>query len=52
MKRDYTAPGRCDIQRNWRFKLRKGSNYFIATTTTDGGSRSVNYDLGDVNRHF
>lgn len=55
IKRSYTAPGRCDIRRDWRWKLKRGTNIYIAADWTEsapGSGKSVDHSLGDINRFF
>jgi len=54
IRRSYTAPGRCDVQRQWRWKFRKGtSNYtYTASTEVEVGNTSMDVSLGDVSPFF
>jgi hypothetical protein len=54
LRRSFSTAGRCDVQRQWRWKFKKGTNYYThsATTEVEVGNTSMAVSLGDVNRFF
>lgn len=49
IRRAYTDNGRCDVQRQWRFNLKKGADTYRYTTSTEA---TTSLNLGDVSRFF
>ncbi len=54
MSRLYTAAGSCGLGRNWRFKLKKGSNFasLFKSTNTNASNNVTTIDLGNVALRF
>lgn len=49
IRRSYTDNGRCDVQRQWRFDLKRGADTYRYTTSTEA---TTGLNLGDVSRFF
>lgn len=54
MSRTYDAAGNCNSLRYWRFKLKRGTDFYTKTISSDGGpyDKSQSVNLANLATHF